>query len=147
MSDKVGARFLVIGGGMISVLGFLLIGITYDKLLIIPLYLLFNIGMGILVPSVFTLISYQKTAKGNSFIPIYRSIQGAGVIIGPVVGGWFMGKSYRLNVMSDSILMMISILLFSFYFLKRANHVEVHNENEKNKINYHVVIYMYRIEL
>lgn len=116
LSDKAGARFLVIRGGIVSVFGFVLIGITYDKSFIMPLYLLLNIGMGILVPSLFTMISCQKTVKGNSFIPVYRSIQGAGVITGPVIGGWLMARSYRLNTMMGSILMMISILLFSLYF-------------------------------
>lgn len=136
LSDKVGSRFLVIGGGIVSVIGFLMIGITYNKFLMIPLYLLLNVGMGILAPSLFTLISYQKTAKGNSFIPIYRSIQGAGVIIGPIVGGWFMRKSYRLNAVIGSSLMMISMLLFSVYFLKQDARVAEHNGSEKQKINF-----------
>lgn len=136
LSDKVGSRFLVIGGGIMSALGFLFIGITYDKFFIIPLYLLLNIGMGILVPSVFTLISYQKTEKGNSFIPIYRSIQGAGVIIGPIAGGWFMGKSYRLNTIAGSVLMILSILLFSSYFLNHDYSVKKYNELEKHKMNF-----------
>lgn len=116
LSDRIGARFLVAGGGLISAVGLLLIGITYDKFWICVLYLLMNIGMGILVPSVFTLISYQKTAKGNSFIPVYRSIQGAGVILGPIIGGWVMGISYRSNVFWGGAVMLVSIGLFALFF-------------------------------
>ena len=136
LSDKVGARFLMIGGGILSTLGYLLIGITYHRFLIIPLYLLINIGMGILVPSAFTLISYQKTAKGDSFIPIYRSIQGAGVIIGPVAGGWLMGQSYRINALLGGILMMVSIVLFSVYFLNRSVSVDEPNRGARSAINF-----------
>lgn len=136
LSDKVGSRFLMIGGGILSTLGYLLIGITYHRFLIIPLYLLINIGMGILVPSAFTLISYQKTAKGDSFIPIYRSIQGAGVIIGPVAGGWLMGQSYRINALLGGILMMVSIVLFSVYFLNRSVSVDEPNRGARSAINF-----------
>lgn len=136
LSDKAGARFLVIGGGIVSVFGFILIGITYDKVFIMPLYLLLNIGMGILAPSLFTMISCQKTVKGNSFIPVYRSIQGAGVITGPVIGGWLMARSYRLNTMMGSILMMISILLFSLYFFNQGNYAAEHNESERLKVDF-----------
>lgn len=116
LSDRIGARFLVAGGGLISAVGLLMIGVTYDKFWICVLYLLMNVGMGILVPSVFTLISYQKTAKGNSFIPVYRSIQGAGVILGPIIGGWIMGISYRSNVFWGGAIMLVSIGLFALFF-------------------------------
>lgn len=82
LSDKIGAGKLVLIGGGISAIGMLLTGVIYHSFLILPLYLLMSIGMGILVPSVFSLVSCMKTQDGESFIPTYRSIQGVGVIVG-----------------------------------------------------------------
>lgn len=44
--------------------------------------------------------------------------------------------SYRLNTMMGSILMMISILLFSLYFFNRGNHAAEHNESERLKVDF-----------
>lgn len=136
LSDKIGSGFLVISGGIISALGFLFIGITYNKILIFPLYLIMNVGTGILTPSVFSLISYQKTVKGNSFIPIYRSIQGAGVIIGPILGGRIMKYSYRINVTSGSLLMLFSTIFFLAYFLKQDSKNFSYIQKSENNINF-----------
>lgn len=136
LSDKIGSGFLVISGGIISALGFLFIGITYNKILIFPLYLIMNVGIGILTPSVFSLISYQKTVKGNSFIPIYRSIQGAGIIIGPILGGRIMKYSYRINVTSGSLLMLFSTIFFLAYFLKQDSKNFSYIQKSENNINF-----------
>lgn len=136
LSDKIGSGFLVISGGIISALGFLFIGITYNKILIFPLYLIMNVGIGILTPSVFSLISYQKTVKGNSFIPIYRSIQGAGIIIGPILGGRIMKYSYRINVTSGSLLMLFSTIFFLAYFLKQDSKNFSYIQKSQNNINF-----------
>jgi len=136
LSDKIGSGFLVISGGIISALGFLFIGITYNKILIFPLYLIMNVGTGILTPSVFSLISYQRTVKGNSFIPIYRSIQGAGVIIGPILGGRIMKYSYRINVILGSLLMLFSTIFFLAYFLKQDSKNFSYIQKSENNINF-----------
>lgn len=136
LSDKIGSGFLVISGGIISALGFLFIGITYNNIFIFPLYLIMNIGIGILTPSVFALISYQKTVKGNSFIPIYRSIQGAGVIIGPILGGRIMKYSYRINVILGGLLMLFSTIFFLAYFLKQDNKNFSYIQKSENNINF-----------
>lgn len=112
LSDKMGAYPLILGGSLLSSAGLILTGLTYRRSCLLPLYLLANIGMGILAPSVFALISYQKTRKGESFIPVYRSIQGAGVILGPLLGGWAMKHTYRGSVLGGGILMLSAALLF-----------------------------------
>lgn len=127
LSDKFGSRFLVIVGGTISSLGLLATSILYSRNFIAPFYIIVNIGMGIVVPSVFTLISYKKTTKGDSFIPFYRSIQGAGVIVGPILGGFMMEYSYRLNIILSSIMMIISIVFFTIYFF--IQHGDTRNSN------------------
>jgi len=136
LSDKFGSRSLVIGGGIISIIGFLFMGITYSKILIVPFYLIMNIGMGIFIPSLFTLISYTKTSEGNSFIPIYRSIQGAGVIIGPILGGFLIQYAYRFNIIMGSFLMLLSIVVFSLFFMSQNNESIMHKECKKTSINY-----------
>lgn len=136
LSDKIGSGLLVIGGGIISALGFLFIGIIYNKIFIFPLYLIMNIGTGILTPSIFALISYKKIATGNSFIPIYRSIQGAGVIIGPILGGRIMEYSYRINVTLGGILMFFSMIFFLIYFLKQDNKNFSYTQKNENNIHF-----------
>lgn len=136
LSNKTGPRLLVIGGGAVSALGFLLIGLTYSKTLLIPLYLMMNVGMGILVPSVFTMMSYQRTADGDSFIPAYRSIQGIGVILGPVAGGWLMGHSYRANVILGGLLMAFATALFAACFMGQENRASIHGQDKKSEMTF-----------
>lgn len=140
LSDKIGAGRLVLIGGGISAIGMILTGVIYHSFFILPLYLLMSIGMGILVPSVFSVVSYMKTKDGDSFIPTYRSIQGVGVIIGPIVGGWLIGSTYRGNVFVSALLMVLSVILFSVCFVGEKITVPSSDTQGRTKMNYRKAI-------
>lgn len=121
LSDRRGVLRIIVLGCSFIILSLLLTAVGITPWHLIILYILLQIGLGIVVAALYNIASNIKFCDKKSFIPYYRSIQGIGVIIGPILGGAIANISLKMNVIAASLLNIFALMSFLFYFSKTPN--------------------------
>lgn len=116
LSDKIGSKRIIFVGTLITAISLVFMAFTTSKLLILVYYTLYGVGLGIVAPSLYAYIAKLKNKKGESYIPLYRSIQGIGVIIGPTLGGFLAEESLVVNMLMASLIVVVATVLFYLFF-------------------------------
>jgi MFS family permease len=118
LNDKSGSKKILLIGIFVSSISFLLMFLSTHKWLLLLYNIMLGVGLGIVVPSLFSFISKLKTSKGESFIPYYRTFQSSAVIIAPIIGGYISEISLRINAFLAFVLTAVSMVVLLIYYRK-----------------------------
>lgn len=118
ISDKRSIHKIITWGCSFVILALLLSAVGFTPWHLIILYILFHIGLGIVIATLYSIASHVDLSDNKSFIPYYRSIQGIGVIAGPIIGGMIANISLKLNVVTAASFCLLTTICFFVYTAK-----------------------------
>lgn len=118
ISDKRSIHKIITWGCSFVILALLLSAVGFTPWHLIILYILFHIGLGIVIATLYSIASHVDLSDNKSFIPYYRSIQGIGVIAGPIIGGMIANISLKLNVVTAASFCLLATICFFVYTAK-----------------------------
>lgn len=87
MGDKKGVKKILLFGCGLVASSVLFCAVGKSPWHLVILYIIFQIGLGTVVASLYSMVSRINLSENRSFIPYYRSIQAVGVVVGPIIGG------------------------------------------------------------
>ena len=131
ISDKNNARKTTTVGCCIVIFSLLFCSTSIKIWQLLFLYISFQIGIGIVSASMYSVVSRLKLNENKSFIPYYRSAQGMGVMLGPLLGGLITNFSLNFNVVVAACICTISLVCF--LLLEPQIYMVVHDERESEK--------------
>lgn len=132
LSDRRGVLRIIVLGCSLVILSLFLTIVGFAPWHLIILYILLQIGLGIVAAALYNIASNIKFRDKKSFIPYYRSIQGIGVIIGPILGGTIANLSLKINVIAAGFLNIFAMMSFFIYFSKTTSTKQLAFDADRN---------------
>jgi len=112
MTKKYGESSVILGGMIVSAVGFCLILLVHNFTTAAIYLTIFGLGNGVIRPSVSSLLTKTSTAGHGSSTGLLSSFDSLGRIIGPPLGGWLFSMAVGLPYISGAIITIVAFLLF-----------------------------------
>jgi hypothetical protein len=123
---KLGSRVVLIGGGLIVILGFLMVVLVTDWLLNLLGFAVIGAGLANIAPVYLSLAGAQRTMPGELAIAAATSLGYLGILMGPAVIG-FVAHSTSLSAALLAVAsLMIAVMVSATRLVPEASRQRLH---------------------
>ena len=142
ISDQKGAKRITELGVFVSAIALFFLGVCKSAYTLFMAYTIIQLSMGMVCIPLQSYISKMTTTNTKkSLIPYYKSIQGVGIILGPIIGGIVVKSSLQINGYLAGIVCGIAGCLIVIVLTKQAPTVEkIDGHKNGNAFDFRVML-------
>jgi hypothetical protein len=123
---RLGSRAVLIGGGLIVILGFLIVVLVTDWLLNLLGFAVIGIGLANIAPVYLSLAGAQQTMPGELAIAAATSLGYLGILMGPAVIGFFAHATSLSAALLAVAALMVAIMVSATGLVPKVSRQRLH---------------------